>query len=140
MGEVRLAAIGEVALDEAAHTEVVGDSASGAVVTFTGGVRDSDAGRDVTALDYSAHPSATAVIGAIAAELAAREGVIAVAVTHRVGSLVVGDVAIVAAVSAAHRQTAFQACAYLVDEVKHRLPIWKRQRFADGTTEWVNSA
>ena len=76
----------------------------------------------------------------MAAELAARDGVIAVAVTHRIGSLAIGDLAIVAAVSSAHRQLAFATCSDLVDEVKARLPVWKHQVFADGSDEWVNSA
>ena len=71
-------------------------------------------------------------------QFAAEPGVLAVAVSHRVGTLEVGDVALVAAVSAAHRGEAFDVCARLVDEVKHRLPVWKRQVFADGTDEWVN--
>jgi molybdopterin synthase catalytic subunit len=61
-----------------------------------------------------------------------------VAVSHRVGALAIGDVAIVAAVATAHRKQAFEACARLVDEAKARLPIWKRQVFTDGTEEWVN--
>ncbi len=74
----------------------------------------------------------------MAGEVAADPEVLAVAVSHRVGALEVGDVALVAAVSTAHRAEAFQICARLVDEVKHRLPVWKRQVFADGSDEWVN--
>ena len=81
-----------------------------------------------------------AVVAEVAAEIAARHGVIAVAVSHRVGLLRVGDVALAAAVSAAHRREAFEACSDLVDEVKRRLPVWKRQVFADGSEEWVGSA
>ena len=134
------AAVGEQPLDVAAHTAAVADPAGGAIVSFTGVVRDHDHGRSVTALEYSAHPTAAAVVAQVAAEFAVRDGVLAIAVTHRLGDLVVGDLAIVVAVSAAHRQTAFTVCAELVDEVKKRLPVWKRQRFADGTDEWVNSA
>ena len=76
----------------------------------------------------------------MAAEIAAREGVIAVAVSHRIGLLGVGDIALAAAVSAAHRREAFDACIDLVDEVKHRIPVWKRQVFVDGSDEWVGSA
>jgi len=76
----------------------------------------------------------------VAADIAARDGVIAVAVSHRVGLLMVGDTALAAAVSAAHRRAAFEACSDLVDEVKRRLPVWKRQVFADGTDEWVGTA
>ena len=74
----------------------------------------------------------------MADEIAADPAVYAVAVSHRVGVLRIGDVALVAAVSTAHRAAAFGACARLVDEVKARLPIWKRQVFSDGTDEWVN--
>ena len=84
------------------------------------------------------HPSADQVIAEIAAEFAARDDVRAVAVSHRVGLLGIGDVALACAVSAAHRGQAFAACAELVDEVKKRLPIWKRQVFTDGDEEWVN--
>jgi molybdopterin synthase catalytic subunit len=137
---VSIAAISTQPLDVAAHTAAVADPAGGAIVSFTGVVRDHDHGRSVTALEYSAHPTAAAVVAQVAAEFAVRDGVLAIAVTHRLGDLVVGDLAIVVAVSAAHRQTAFTVCAELVDEVKKRLPVWKRQRFADGTDEWVNSA
>lgn len=128
----------EEPLDLAAHEAAVADRRAGAVVSFQGVVRDHDHGRAVTSLEYEGHPSAAAVLREIAAEVAADPDVYAVAVSHRVGLLGVGDVALVAAVSTAHRAAAFAACARLVDEVKARLPIWKRQVFADGTEEWVN--
>ena len=78
------------------------------------------------------------MLAEIAEEFAAEPDVLALAVSHRVGTLAIGDVALVAVVSTAHRREAFDVCARLVDEVKHRLPIWKRQVFADGTDEWVN--
>jgi len=90
------------------------------------------------ALDYQAHPSAGQVLREIAAEIAADEDVLGLAVSHRIGVLAVGDVALVAAVATAHRRAAFEVCSRLVEEVKHRLPIWKLQVFADGTDEWVN--
>jgi molybdopterin synthase catalytic subunit len=126
-------------LDVAAHERAVADRAAGAVVVFQGVVRDHDEGRSVRELEYEAHPSAEAVLREVAREVAADPAVYAVAVSHRVGPLKVGDVALVAAVSTAHRAAAFAACARLVDEVKARLPVWKRQVFADGTDEWVNS-
>ncbi len=125
-------------LDLAAHEAAVADPRAGAVVSFQGVVRDHDHGRGVVSLDYEGHPTATAVLREVAAEIAEDPEVYAVAVSHRVGALKVGDVALVAAVSTAHRAAAFAACARLVDEVKARLPIWKRQVFADGTDEWVN--
>src|SRR5262249_55968609 len=125
--------------DVAAHEKAVADPAAGAVVVFQGVVRDHDDDRPVTLLEYEAHPSAPEVLAAVAAAVAADPAVYAVAVSHRVGLLNIGDVALVAAVATAHREAAFAACARLVDEVKARLPVWKRQVFRDGTEEWVNS-
>jgi molybdopterin synthase catalytic subunit len=119
---------------------LVSDPAAGAVVSFSGDVRDHDHGREVTALRYEAHPTAGALVREVAAEVAARHDVVAVAVVHRVGALGVGDCALAVAVSAVHRREAFAACADLVDTVKARLPVWKHQVFADGTNEWVNCA
>ena len=110
---------------------------AGAVALFVGQVRDHDGGRGVAALDYSAHPSADSVAATIAARYAALPGIERIALAHRVGALVVGDLAIVAAVSSAHRGAAFQTCADLVVDVKAHLPIWKHQQFEDGTQEWV---
>jgi molybdopterin synthase catalytic subunit len=136
---VAIAAISDEPLDAEAHERAVAHPAAGAVVLFRGVVRDHDHGRGVTALDYEGHPSAVDVLRDVATEVIEREpGVIAVAVSHRVGRLAVGDVAIVAAVSTAHRGDAFAACARLVDEAKARLPIWKRQVFDDGSDQWVN--
>ena len=125
-------------LDLAAHEAAVADPRAGAVVSFQGVVRDHDGGRPVVSLDYEGHPSALDVLREVAAEIAKDPEVYAVAVSHRVGALQIGDVALVAAVSTAHRGAAFAACARLVDEAKARLPIWKRQVFADGSEEWVN--
>ena len=126
----------ELSLDE--HERAVADPRAGAVVSFAGVVRDHDHGRSVTVLEYEAHPSAEQVLREVAAEIAADPAVYAVAVSHRVGKLAIGDVALAAAVATAHRADAFAACARLVDEVKARLPVWKRQVFTDGTDEWVN--
>jgi molybdopterin synthase catalytic subunit len=125
-------------LDLAAHEHAVADRAAGAVVSFAGVVRDHDGGRGVVELEYEAHPSAAEVLAQVAAEIAADPAVFAVAVSHRVGRLEIGDVALAAAVSTAHRAEGFAACARLVEEVKARLPVWKRQVFTDGEEEWVN--
>jgi len=123
------------------HEELVAHQAAGAVVGFAGVVRDHDGGRTVTRLEYSAHPSAQQTLADVAAEIAADcHGVRAIAVSHRIGTLQIGDAALVAAVAADHRGTAFETCARLVDTVKARLPVWKHQFFADGSDEWVNSA
>jgi molybdopterin synthase catalytic subunit len=135
---VVLTAVTAEPLDVAAHEAAVAGAASGAVVTFSGNVRDHDGGRPVHGIEYVAHPSAAAVLAEVVAEVTARSDVDAVAVSHRLGDLGIGDAALVVAVAAAHRQEAFAAAALMVDEVKHRLPVWKRQVFADGTDEWVS--
>ena len=134
------AAVGEAPLDVAEHAALVDRAAAGAVVTFAGVVRDHDGGRSVRGLEYSAHPSAERVVAEVAAEIAARaRGVRAIAVSHRVGRLAIGDVALACAVAADHRREAFETCAELVEEVKRLLPVWKHQVFTDGTDEWVGS-
>jgi molybdopterin synthase catalytic subunit len=133
----QIARVVDEPLSVAEHEDAVADKAAGAVVSFAGVVRDHDGGRSVTELEYVGHPTASDVLTEIAAEFAARPGLHAVAVSHRVGMLGIGDVALACAVSAAHRGEAFTACAELVDEVKQRLPIWKRQVFTDGEEEWV---
>jgi molybdopterin synthase catalytic subunit len=135
---VTIAEVVDRRLDLAAHEAAVAERRAGAVVSFQGVVRDHDHGRSVTLLEYEGHPSAADVLRQVAEEIAADPDVYAVAVSHRIGKLEIGDVALVAAVSTAHRAAAFAACARLVDEVKARLPIWKRQLFADGIDEWVN--
>jgi molybdopterin synthase catalytic subunit len=114
--------------------------AAGAVVLFVGAVRDHDHGRGVTSLSYTAHPSAEAELSRVAEKVAASYPVLAIAVLHRTGDLQIGDLAIVAAVAAAHRGDAFDACEVLIDELKATVPIWKHQVFTGGDSEWVNSA
>jgi len=132
------AAISTEPLDAARLTALIGDDRAGATVTFTGVVRNHDHGRAVTGIEYVGHPSVETVIAEVAAEFTSRSGVHAIAVEHRTGTLAVGDLAMVAAVSASHRAEAFQTCSDLVDQIKQRLPIWKHQQFADGTAEWSN--
>jgi len=124
-------------LDVAEHAALVDAPAAGAVVTFAGVVRDHDHGRAVLGLEYSGHPTAGDVLARVVAEVVADLEVDAVAVSHRLGALAIGDVALAVAVSAAHRGQAFEACSRLVDEVKAQLPVWKHQAFDDGTSEWV---
>lgn len=130
------AVIQETPLDEAAIRSSVESDASGAVVLFAGVVRNHDDGREVLSLDYSAHPDAQEVLAACCTEVAAETG-LSVAAAHRIGHLAIGDVALYAAVAAAHRAEAFAACALLVERIKATVPIWKRQERADGVTEWV---
>lgn len=136
-GRTTLADVRDTALDLDEVVAAVADPQAGGHVVFIGTVRDHDGGRDVTALNYQAHPTATQRLRDVLDAVAGQDGVIAVAAVHRTGPLVVGDVAVVAAVSAAHRGTAFEACERLVDELKQTVPIWKEQVFADGTNEWV---
>jgi molybdopterin synthase catalytic subunit len=135
---VRLVAVSDQPLATDRHEAAVEHPQAGGRVVFCGVVREHDAGRSVVELEYQGHPSAERVLGDIAERFAAEPDVLALAVSHRVGTLAIGDIALVAAVSTAHRREAFEICARLVDEVKATLPIWKRQVFTDGTDEWVN--
>jgi molybdopterin synthase catalytic subunit len=118
----------------------VSDPEAGGIALFVGTVRNHDSGRDVVRLEYSAHPSAAAELRRVAEKVAASFDVTAIAAVHRVGDLAVGDLAVVVAVSCPHRGEAFEACRALIDELKRSVPIWKRQRFPGGDSEWVNSA
>ncbi|AQT81661.1 molybdenum cofactor biosynthesis protein MoaE [Mycolicibacterium litorale] len=141
MTRILRAALVDGAISLTEHEELVANDAAGAVVGFAGVVRNHDGGRPVVRLEYSAHPLAEQTLFEVLAEVAAAaSGVRAVAASHRVGTLHIGDAALVAAVAADHRAAAFETCARLVDTVKARLPVWKHQFFADGTDEWVNSA
>ena len=136
MSDRFLALITDQPIDRADAEAFVTTWADGALVVFEGVVRDHDHGASVNALDYEAHPDAQAFLVAVCAEIADASG-LRVAAIHRVGALAIGDVALVAAVAAPHRAEAFEVCGRLVDLVKERTPIWKRQHLAEGTTEWV---
>ncbi|WP_192625298.1 molybdopterin synthase catalytic subunit [Microbacterium hydrocarbonoxydans] len=123
-------------IDEAAVRAAVGGDADGAVVMFCGVVRDHDGGRAVEALDYRAHPDAERFLREIVERVSAETGR-RIAAAHRVGDLRIGDVALFAAASAGHRAEAFEACELLVEEIKRGVPIWKRQHYDDGVSEWV---
>ena len=123
------------------HEDLVSHQSAGAIVGFVGVVRDHDGGRGVVRLEYSAHPSAAQVFADVVAEVAEQSsGVRAVAASHRIGVLQLGEAALVVAVAADHRHAAFATCAHLVDTIKARLPVWKHQFFDDGADEWVGSA
>lgn len=111
----------------------------GGVVTFLGVVRDHDGGKGVDGLDYSAHPTAVAQLRRLVEGTLAREGVVTAAAVHRSGHLRVGDLAVVLAVGGEHRGEAFEACRALIDDLKAEVPIWKHQRFDDGSDEWVGT-
>jgi molybdopterin synthase catalytic subunit len=141
MTRVVRAAISEHPILLTEHENLVAHHVAGAVVGFSGIVRNHDGGREVLRLDYSSHPHAEQILFEILAEVAATSpGVRAIAASHRVGRLEIGEAALVAAVAAEHRAAAFETCARIVDTIKERLPVWKHQFFADGTDEWVNSA
>lgn len=141
-GVVLIASLSEQPLDVTAHLGAVQTAEIGAVAGFVGTVRDHspDAAGEVVTLEYSAHPDAAAALVAIAERVAADLDGVRLAVSHRVGTLAVGDVAIVAAAAAAHRGEAFDACRALVEAVKAELPVWKKQVLADGSHTWVGSA
>ncbi|MCX4506079.1 MULTISPECIES: molybdenum cofactor biosynthesis protein MoaE [Streptomyces] len=136
---IRLLAVREdpLSLDEV--YAAVGDDAAGGIALFVGTVRDHDGGRPVTSLHYSAHPGAGAELRRVAEKVAADFPVRALAAVHRTGRLAVGEVAVVAAVSCPHRAEAFAACERLVEDLKHEVPVWKHQFFADGDEEWVGA-
>jgi molybdopterin synthase catalytic subunit len=135
------AAVTDQPISLAEHEALVSHRSAGAVVGFVGMIRNHDAGRQVVRLEYSAHPSAQEAFAEVVAEIAGQaSGVRAVAASHRVGVLHIGEAALVTAVAADHRQAAFATCARLVDTIKERLPVWKHQFFDDGSEEWVGSA
>jgi molybdopterin synthase catalytic subunit len=145
MTVVLRAAVTDQPISLAEHEALVNHQSAGAVVGFVGMIRDHDGGRRVVRLEYSAHPSAPEVFAEVVAEVAGQAagqagGVRAVAASHRIGVLRIGEAALVAAVAADHRQSAFATCALLVDAIKERLPVWKHQFFDDGSEEWVGSA
>lgn len=141
MTRILRAALTDEPISLSDHEELVASVEAGAVVGFSGVVRNHDGGRQVLRLEYSAHPSAAETLFEVLAEVAAStSGVRAMAASHRVGPLELGDAALVVAVAADHRGAAFDTCALLVDTIKERIPVWKHQFFADGTDEWVNSA
>ncbi len=140
MSVVRLIAVreSELSLDEV--RAAVADPAAGGIVLFAGTVRDSDHNLEVSGLSYSAHPSAEDELRRVAEVIAEKfPPVIGIAVVHRVGDLAIGDLAVVTAVSCPHRAEAFGACRELIDMLKASVPIWKHQRFDDGTAEWVGT-
>ena len=114
----------------------VQDPAAGGIGLFVGVVRDHDNAKDVDGLEYSAHPSAVDELRRVCEQVLSDE-VSKVAAVHRVGSLQVGDLAVVVAVSAPHRGAALDACHRLIDDLKVTVPVWKHQSFADGSDEWV---
>jgi molybdopterin synthase catalytic subunit len=126
-------------LDLGALVAEVAAAAYGGIASFVGTVRDHHQGRAVQALEYTAYaPMAEAECARIVAETE-RRWPVRVSLRHRIGPLEVGDVAVAIAVAGAHRDEAFAACRHVIEEVKRRVPIWKRERYADGTVGWVGA-
>ena len=139
MSSIRLCEIRDTPLDVAEVVAALDDDASGGLTLFVGRVRDHDGGKDVTGLDYTAHPTATERMREVCERVAEQYDVHGVAAVHRVGTLAIGDVAVVVATTTAHRGEAFAATRALIDTLKAEVPIWKHQRFGDGSEEWVGT-
>ena len=137
---VVIAGVSDQTLEMGVLIDAVDDQTAGAVVTFCGQVRNHDDGRQVTAIDYEAHPDAGRVVEEIAEQVAQASGACRIAVLHRTGHLEVGGIALGAAVSAPHRAEAFRLLEAVIEQVKMKLPVWKQQHFADGTKEWTGVA
>lgn len=136
---LRLVDLRETPLDVAEVVAALEDDASGGLALFIGRVRDHDGGRGVQGLDYSAHPTALAKLVEVCERVAEEYDVQGVAAVHRTGTLAIGDIAVIVATTTAHRGEAFTASRALIDTLKSEVPIWKHQRFGDGTDEWVGS-
>jgi molybdopterin synthase catalytic subunit len=137
---VLVAEVREAPLSVDEVVEAVREATCGGLVTFIGMVRDHDHGKAVDGLGYSAHPLAAEQLAAVCSRVANAHSTARVGAVHRVGELAVGDLAVVVAVAAPHRAEAFAACRELIDTLKHEVPIWKHQVFADGDDEWVGIA
>jgi molybdopterin synthase catalytic subunit len=139
LSPLRLVDIREQALSADEVQAALADPAAGGVTVFVGAVRDHDREQGVVGLSYSAHPTALVQLQEVVEQVAARHDVIGLAAVHRVGDLAIGDAAVIVGASAAHRGEAFDACRALIDDLKASVPIWKHQRFADGSDEWVGT-
>jgi molybdopterin synthase catalytic subunit len=141
VSQIKLIAIRDTPLSADEVRNAIADPAAGGEVLFIGTVRDNDADKGVIGLSYSAHPTAEAELKRVTESIVAKfPEIIAVAAVHRIGDLNIGDLAVVVGVCCAHRAEAFHACHALIDELKATVPIWKHQRFTDGSDEWVGSA
>ncbi|TQM18035.1 molybdopterin synthase subunit MoaE [Pseudoxanthomonas sp. 3HH-4] len=131
--------LSEVPLDVPTLRGSLIDARAGGYASFEGWVRDHHAGRAVDGLDYEAYAALAEIEGGrILAEAMTRFDVVASSCVHRVGALAIGDLAVWVGVSAAHRGAAFDACRYIIDEVKQRVPIWKREHYREGDADWLH--
>jgi molybdopterin synthase catalytic subunit len=128
-------------IDVGALLAQVKNTANGATLVFLGHVREVNDGRAVTGIEYSAYGEmAERELAAIASECASTFGIADIAIEHRLGALSLGDVSIAIAVASPHRAAAYDASRFVIEEVKRRLPIWKREGYVDGTSEWVDAS
>lgn len=126
-------------IDATQLTQDLRDDAAGAYASFEGWVRNLNEGQDVVSLEYEAHvPVAVDEGKKILGEALERFGLLAASARHRVGHLEIGDCAVWVGVSAPHRGAAFEGCRYIIDELKQRLPIWKKEYYRDGHSDWIN--
>jgi molybdopterin synthase catalytic subunit len=126
-------------IDVAALIAEVSSGAHGATSLFLGTVRDVNDGRAVTGMEYTSYESmATLELGRIAAEALERFGTEALVVEHRTGTLALGEVSVAIVAAHAHRAPALDATRYVIEQIKKRVPVWKREHYADGTREWVD--
>jgi molybdopterin synthase catalytic subunit len=133
------AAIVRTRIDPAALLQEVASTASGAIILFLGTVRDTSEGRAVSGIEYSAYETmATRELGAILAEAATRFHTNDIVAEHRIGELALAEVSVAIAVAHAHRAEAYDASRYVIEQLKRRVPIWKREAYVDGTREWVD--
>jgi molybdopterin synthase catalytic subunit len=136
---IRLLDVRETPLSVDEVMAAIADPRAGGIALFVGVVRDEDGGRAVTELGYEAHPAAIKELRQVATAVAAAHPVCAVAAVHRVGDLAIGEAAVIVGVAAPHRGEAFDACRQLIDDLKAQVPLWKHQRFTDGSAEWVGA-
>ena len=133
------ASVGPDVIDPAEVLARVGDDRDGAAILFLGVVRDHADGRPVEGMRYDAYVEmAGPVLTEIAREAAERLGSDRIAVVHRTGELAIGEVSVAIAVSSPHRAEAFDASRYVIEEIKKRLPVWKKEHYRDGAAEWVD--
>lgn len=132
-------ALTELSIDPAEERRHLSDPRAGGYAAFEGWVRDHDDGRSVVGLDYQAYSELALREGErVIAEAHERFDILRARCVHRHGELAIGDLSVWVGVSAAHRDAAFAACRYVIDQVKDRLPIWKREHYREGTSIWIN--
>jgi molybdopterin synthase catalytic subunit len=132
--------ISNTPIDIDALKRLVDTPEAGAFVAFEGWVRENNEGKEVTALEYEAYEELAVKEGKKILEEARKFDILKAHCVHRTGPLKIGELAVIVVVSSAHRKAAFVACEFIINEIKKRVPIWKRESYADGSTSWVNCA